>query len=294
MAWDDDKTLQGANTSGTEMNAQRDYIKSVISSAGVLRDTTTLTTGGTVVGTTATQSLSNKTITASSLTSPTITTTLIPADATAKANIFDALAPTTTQGDIIYHNGTDNVRLAKGTALQVLTMNSGATAPEWATPSSGEGWTKVETLTFSGSTSQTTAGTYTSYTWVKLIYNLRRTTGTGRTSIEIKFNGSSTFYDYVTIANTTITSVGSSSSAVIGSLDDGFRSTGEVMMPRTNGENDKYITGFVRNGMRSPGAGSHIALNFAWYTGAGNAAVTSWNVITGANVTGTVEVWARV
>jgi hypothetical protein len=47
---------------------------------------------------------------------------------------FDALAPTTTQGDIIYHNGTDNVRLAKGTASQVLTMNSGATAPEWATP----------------------------------------------------------------------------------------------------------------------------------------------------------------
>lgn len=45
---------------------------------------------------------------------------------------FDALAPTTTQGDIIYHNGTDNVRLAKGTALQVIRMNSGATAPEWA------------------------------------------------------------------------------------------------------------------------------------------------------------------
>lgn len=50
---------------------------------------------------------------------------------------FDALAPTTTQGDIIYHNGTDNVRLAKGTASQVLTMNSGATAPEWADAAAG-------------------------------------------------------------------------------------------------------------------------------------------------------------
>lgn len=46
---------------------------------------------------------------------------------------FDALAPTTTQGDLIYHNGTDNVRLAKGTASQFLKMNSGATAPEWGT-----------------------------------------------------------------------------------------------------------------------------------------------------------------
>ena len=50
---------------------------------------------------------------------------------------FDALAPTTTQGDTIYHNGTDNVRLAKGTANQVLAMNSGATAPEWQTPTPG-------------------------------------------------------------------------------------------------------------------------------------------------------------
>lgn len=46
---------------------------------------------------------------------------------------FDALAPTTTEGDIIYHNGMDNVRLAKGTTKQSLKMNSGATAPEWGT-----------------------------------------------------------------------------------------------------------------------------------------------------------------
>ena len=46
---------------------------------------------------------------------------------------FDALAPTTTQGDTMYYNGTDVVRLAKGTAGQALVMNSGATAPEWGT-----------------------------------------------------------------------------------------------------------------------------------------------------------------
>ena len=36
------------------------------------------------------------------------------------------------QGDILYHGASDYARLAKGTAGQVLTMNSGATAPEWA------------------------------------------------------------------------------------------------------------------------------------------------------------------
>lgn len=48
---------------------------------------------------------------------------------------FDALASTTTAGDMMYHNGTGNVRLPAGTALQLLRMNAGATAPEWATAS---------------------------------------------------------------------------------------------------------------------------------------------------------------
>lgn len=48
---------------------------------------------------------------------------------TTATNAFDALAPTTTAGDIIYHNGTDNVRLAAGTSTQVL--HGGAT-PSWS------------------------------------------------------------------------------------------------------------------------------------------------------------------
>lgn len=39
----------------------------------------------------------------------------------------------TTAGDILYRDGSGLQRLAKGTAGQSLTMNSGATAPEWGT-----------------------------------------------------------------------------------------------------------------------------------------------------------------
>ena len=42
-------------------------------------------------------------------------------------------------GDVMYYNGTDYIRLAKGTAAQVLTINAGATAPEWATASGSIG-----------------------------------------------------------------------------------------------------------------------------------------------------------
>jgi len=42
-------------------------------------------------------------------------------------------------GDIIYGTGSNTgARLAKGTATQVLTMNAGATAPEWATGGVGD------------------------------------------------------------------------------------------------------------------------------------------------------------
>lgn len=46
----------------------------------------------------------------------------------------------TTQGDIEYHDGTNRARLAKGTALQLLRMNAGATAPEWSSDKPIKGW----------------------------------------------------------------------------------------------------------------------------------------------------------
>ena len=49
------------------------------------------------------------------------------------------LNPETTLGDLAYRSSTANVktRLGLGTALQVLRVNSGATAPEWATLAAG-------------------------------------------------------------------------------------------------------------------------------------------------------------
>jgi hypothetical protein len=59
-------------------------------------------------------------------------------------------------GDLLYRGATEWERLAKGTASQVLTMNAGATAPEWATTAGGS-FTLLGTLT-------TTSGTTHSLT----------------------------------------------------------------------------------------------------------------------------------
>lgn len=52
---------------------------------------------------------------------------------TTQTAAFDALAPTTTKGDLIAHNGTDNVRVAVGTNGYVLTADStAASGVAWA------------------------------------------------------------------------------------------------------------------------------------------------------------------
>jgi hypothetical protein len=54
---------------------------------------------------------------------------------TSKTPAFDALSPTTTKGDLIAYDGTDNVRLGVGTNGYVLTADSAQ--------SSGLSWTAV-------------------------------------------------------------------------------------------------------------------------------------------------------
>ena len=48
----------------------------------------------------------------------------------------DVSTTISTQGDLLYRDGSGLQRLAKGTAGQTLAMNSGATAPEWSSASS--------------------------------------------------------------------------------------------------------------------------------------------------------------
>jgi hypothetical protein len=72
------------------------------------------------------------------------------------------LNPETTTGDIAYRSATanTNTRLALGTAGQVLTVNSGATAPEWATPAAVGKVLQVVTATLT-TTASTTSTTFT-------------------------------------------------------------------------------------------------------------------------------------
>lgn len=128
---------------------------------------------------------------------------------------FDALAPTTTQGDIIYHNGTDNVRLAKGTAAQFLAMNGGATAPAWtstlAIANGGTGQTTA-TAAFDALAPTTTTGDTIYYNGTD---NVRLAKGAAKTLLQI--NSGATAPEWT--ATPTVTSLTSATATLTGSTN---------------------------------------------------------------------------
>jgi len=122
--------------------------------------------------------LSDSTSTTSSVLASTPTATKAAYDL---ANAAIAKSTVTTAGDIIYRNATVPTRLGIGTAGQVLTVNSGATAPEWAAASSG-GMTLISTTTLSGLSTSVTVASNTYKNLVAYIY------GAGTASANFNFN----------------------------------------------------------------------------------------------------------
>jgi hypothetical protein len=95
---------------------------------------------------------------------------------TSQTAAFDALAPTTTKGDLIVNDGSDNIRLAVGTNNYVLTADSTqASGVKWATVAAG---TTVSDDTTTNASYYPTFATATSGTFstatvssTKLTYN---------------------------------------------------------------------------------------------------------------------------
>ena len=136
------------------------------------------------------------------------------------------LNPETTAGDISYRGSTANAktRLGIGTAGQVLTVNSGATAPEWATASSG-GLTLLSTTTLSG-TSTTISNISGSYTRLMgYIYGITYTSSDNYP--RIKVNGSS--------SQTTVYNTGGAGTST--SATNWFLSSGSYAMTYTDANN---------------------------------------------------------
>jgi hypothetical protein len=106
--------------------------------------------------------------------------------------------PFTTIGDTIYSaNGSTASRLAIGTAAQVLTVNAGATAPEWATASPGA-LTKITSASFSAASTFVVNSCFSNTYRYYLIVGRIVASATGNTTFKYRKAGTdlSTSYYY--------------------------------------------------------------------------------------------------
>ena len=124
--------------------------------------------------------------------------------------------PMTTTADMIYSSsGSTPARLGIGTVGQVLQVNSGATAPEWATPAAGGGWTLISTSEPSGATAVdftsisitytqlvvTWAGIYAASNNSNFLIRLNSDSTTAYKQREVEFSGASTVSNYLGVTD---------------------------------------------------------------------------------------------
>lgn len=174
------------------------------------------TVGGTSL-TTVAQTLQNKTITNSNNVLGGVTMTL----------------GSDADGDMYYRASNVLTRLAKGTAGQVLTMNAGATAPEWADAASGGGgWELLASVDLSGGAATSiSSGTFTSKNNLFVVFKCGTTSSN---NITIRFNNDSgNNYDHNRAQNFVV---------------DGYSSNqAQISIQTTNVTQPAFLTMNIRN-----------------------------------------------
>jgi hypothetical protein len=158
--------------------------------------------------------------------------------------------PMTTTGDTIYSSsGSTPARLGIGTVGQVLTVNSGATAPEWAAPASGGGMTLLSTTSLTGSTVDISSIDQTYTDLVAVISDVYMDNDTGTFSVRFNTISTGNYTFNTTKCNSTYATLnfGHSETAydISGKTDETtgrFKLAGMITMPRYASATNKFAT----------------------------------------------------
>ena len=168
-------------------------------------------------------------------------------------------------GDLLVGSGPDTVaRLPLGTAGRVLTVNAGATAPEWATVSSGAVSVIARTVLGSDTASVDFTGIPATYENLMVTYTCRATSSSTFSRLWVQFNGDTAANYSSSIGYQTLSlAVESSSGAtkivsgiiVDSSVTAGYASSGTIMVPgyaRTVFNKTLVLNGQATYGASSP------------------------------------------
>lgn len=187
--------------------------------------------------------------------------------ATTATDAFDALAPSTTLGDVIFHNGTDNVRLAGNTTtsrrfLRQTGTGTVSAAPAWDALVNGDIPAALTGKTIDGvtlaaqATGFTVAGGTTSKTLT--VNNTLVLAGTDGSTLNIGGGGTlgtgayATIANYATLASPTFTGVPAAPTAAVNTNTTQIATTAYVM-------GQGYLTSAIASSTYLPLSGGTIS-----------------------------------
>jgi hypothetical protein len=180
---------------------------------------------------------------------------------------FGALAPTTTKGDIIVHNGTANVRVPVGTNGHVLTADSAeASGVKWAAAGGGGGGKVAQVVMVSDATAKSTTSSIPFDDTIP-----QSTEGAAYSELDITFtpqNGSSTLFIEVSI-----------------SVSMGFTTTGAIAIFK---DSDSNALG--SDHLTLAAAGYLGRINATFSENAGSTSLRTYKVRFGSTPSGTMYV----
>ncbi len=198
----------------------------VLTSNGTTASWTAPATAGTVTSVAATSAditITGSPITTSGTLNFTLNTVSIAKGGTGQVTSilgFNALSPTTTKGDIIWNDGTNNARLAVGTIGQVLSV-AGASALQWVDAGDASDWSTfpaVQNVDMGGFSVEDASGVF-----ARLV-NITGTAdaispdfGTGSLSVDVDPNNY-LHYTSQTIATNIVVTASPTGYATVGSL----------------------------------------------------------------------------
>jgi len=229
------------------------------------------------------------------------TSSVLAATPTAVKSAFDlatAAIPkslVTTAGDIIYRNATVPARLGIGTAGQVLTVNSGATAPEWAAAAAG-GMTLLSTTTLSG-TSTSVGVTATGYKNL-VAYIYASNVASGNYNLGVRINSITSAYlnmNSSCVAAGTLSNTGGDKTEIelnqvgVASISSGALNAFNLTFWDCNSAQKKNVTvngSFINNNSVNTVMENRVSVLSA------TSAITNVTVISGSSLTaGTIEIY---
>lgn len=202
-----------------------------------------------------------------------------------------ALNPETTAGDISYRASTANAksRLAIGTAGQVLTVNSGATAPEWTTPASGG-----MTLLNAGGTTLSGSSTTVSFTptgYQNIYVEIRDHVASANDFATLRINNSTTVdIKGTNLDGSTITAINHTTQGIAYGLYAQTTDNNYLVTATIFGVNN---TSTSKNCIVQQGRSGSVNMTTSFTVWANNATVTSINFLTGSGTwsSGTIYVY---